>query len=393
MLQSLQLEDFKSFHDEKILLSRLTLLIGANASGKSNIFDAIRFLQGVGLGLPFADVLRGRWEGGRELWPGIRGGAAEIARSGADLFGIASGWVIDGVQFEHHLECTVAGVPRLVRERLHSPDLANVGFDAHPVSRENHAELVAGSGINVVPSSSSVLGHYIAMAQQGLPAAVPKLLEAMRGPIFLDISPPRMRDYVSKSSTQLGVHGDNLSAIVWQICQDPEGKTNLLDWISELVAPQLADIDFVETDLGDVMVVMVEQDGTRISARSLSDGTLRFLGELTALLTAPKDSVVLVEEIENGLHPARAHLLVELLSGLTSERGIQVIATTHSPGVLAALVDTDPEMARHTVVCGRIPGSSGTITRPLGELPHYEEVLARRGIEHLFTTRWMERAL
>ena len=137
----------------------------------------------------------------------------------------------------------------------------------------------------------------------------------------------------------------------------------------------------------------MERDGARISARSLSDGTLRFLGELTALLTAPPGSLILIEEIENGLHPARVHLLVELLTGLTAERNVQVLATTHSPAVLGALVNADPELAKAALIFGRVPDEPGTVVRRLGDLPHFEEVAQRRGIEHLFTTQWLERAL
>lgn len=219
------------------------------------------------------------------------------------------------------------------------------------------------------------------------------MLATLSSAFFLDISPRRMRDYAPKSSTQLGSEGQNVSAAVWQLCQTEGRKQDLLDWMSELCAPELSDIDFVETELGDVMLVLIEKDGARISARSLSDGTLRFLGELTALLTAPRGSLILIEEIENGLHPARIHLLVELLTGLTAEREVQILATTHSPAVLGALADADPELAKATLVFGRTPDEPGTVARRLGDLPRFDEVVQRRGIEHLFTTQWLERAL
>ena len=52
---------------------------------------------------------------------------------------------------------------------------------------------------------------------------------------------------------------------------------------------------------------------TEIDARSMSDGTLRFLAILTALLTRPEGSQIVIEEIDNGLHPSRAALLVKIL--------------------------------------------------------------------------------
>jgi AAA domain, putative AbiEii toxin, Type IV TA system/RecF/RecN/SMC N terminal domain len=365
MLLALTLENFKSFrHAELELSPRLTLLVGANASGKSNVFDAIRFLQGLALGMSPADVLRGRWEGGREVWPGIRGGVGEITKHGEPQLRIRSRWSRDSVSYDHDIAYTT------------NPRLGITVEHAGP------------TGSPIYGGDDRGMLGYVEKDN-----ALAPLADAIRSTFFLDLNPRRMRDYVPKTSTQLGAEGQNLSAAVWQLCQDTGRKQDLLDWMSELCAPALADIDFVETELGDVMLVLVEQDGARVSARSLSDGTLRFLGELTALLTAPRGSLILIEEIENGLHPARIHLLVELLTGLTAERDVQILATTHSPAVLGALADTDLELAKAALVFGRVPNEPGTVARRLGDLPHFDEVVQRRGIEHLFTTQWLERAL
>ncbi|MCK6516968.1 AAA family ATPase [Myxococcota bacterium] len=61
MLTSLHLKGFKSFDDERMALGGLTVLVGANASGKSNVLDAIRLLQGLALGKPVSTAIRGEW--------------------------------------------------------------------------------------------------------------------------------------------------------------------------------------------------------------------------------------------------------------------------------------------------------------------------------------------
>jgi predicted ATPase len=216
------------------------------------------------------------------------------------------------------------------------------------------------------------------------------VIERMRATTLFDIRPSRMRQYVPTAASVLGVNGENASAVLWRLCQDPERKQEVLDWLSELCAPELVDIRFSETDLNEVLLVLVEKDGTSISARGLSDGTLRFLGLLLALLTAQAGSILLLEEIENGLHPARIHLLIELLERVTKENGVQVIATTHSPVVLGALAR---ETLGNTIVFGRHPDRPGSIMKRLADLPQFDEIVVRRGIEHLFTTKWLERAL
>ncbi len=51
-----------------------TVLIGANASGKSNIRDAFRFLNGIGRDYPLVEILGEKYVGGIRIWNGIRGG-------------------------------------------------------------------------------------------------------------------------------------------------------------------------------------------------------------------------------------------------------------------------------------------------------------------------------
>ncbi len=406
MLTELILQRFKSFDKQTVNLGPVTMLVGANASGKSNFLDAIRFLQGVSLGLPIADVLRGRWEAGRELWPGIRGGIAEAVRSGEGDFCIVSTWTIEGMVLWYGIRCSTEPEPAVVHETLqlldpltHLFDTAapSLGSNIGPSPGGSLRATLRGKGNGPDPSlecssTRSLLGqiqpdermHPTVM--QGIAA----IRKALSSSLFLDIMPSRMRDYVPASIPTLGANGQNLSAVLHRYCQDEEQKKDLIDWISELCAPAIVDIAFTETDLRDVLLALVEKDGTRISARSMSDGTLRFLGELTALLTSEKGAVLLMEEIENGLHPARVHLLVEILESVTKGGARQVIATTHSPLVLQAL---SPEALGDTIVFGRHEDQPGTQMKRLADLPSFEDVLARRGIEHLFTTKWLERAL
>lgn len=60
MLTALRLRNFKNFADETLRMGPFTVLVGANASGKSNIRDALRLLHGVGRGYWLADIIGGR---------------------------------------------------------------------------------------------------------------------------------------------------------------------------------------------------------------------------------------------------------------------------------------------------------------------------------------------
>ena len=88
MITSLHLKQFKNFKDATLRLGSFTVLIGANASGKSNIRDAFLFLHGIGRGYSLAEILGEKYVGGERVWGGIRGGIREVAYWGLNDFAL-----------------------------------------------------------------------------------------------------------------------------------------------------------------------------------------------------------------------------------------------------------------------------------------------------------------
>jgi predicted ATPase len=401
MLRSIRLRNFKSFADAEAPLGPLTLLVGANASGKSNLLEALRFLNGVvTTTLPIDQILQGGFAWQRAAWPGIRGGVHEAIRNGAEAFTVETSCrALSNEELRYAISCSVAPSPRVLSESLRRTSAAAPVFEVRKGSPGLPGEsMLMWTGESGAPRSAqfderrTMLGRQMQLSDLG--EADRDLLEHMRGVLsrmtLLDLLPAAMRAYVPQEMWELGDSGENLSAVLFRLCEDPERKQGLVDWLVELCAPELADLDFSTTDEGEVMVRLVEKDGIRVSARSLSDSTLRFLGEIVALRTAPEGSTLLMEELGNGLHPRRMHLLVEYLEAITEERDLQVIATTHSPLVLQAL---GPEARADAIVLGRVPERPGTVMRRLGDLPGFDEIVERRGIEYLYTTGWLEQAL
>lgn len=74
-----------------------------------------------------------------------------------------------------------------------------------------------------------------------------------------------------------------------------------------------------------------------VDARGMSDGTLRFIAIVVALLTVAPYSLLLIEEVDNGLHPSRAKELVDMLKDLSRQRQVDVLCTTHNPVLLDEL--------------------------------------------------------
>lgn len=90
MITSLRLTNFKNFADETLRMGPLTVIVGANASGKSNIRDAFRLLHGIGRGYRLADIIGGRFgAGGQVEWDPIRGATDELTRIGQTQFDLS----------------------------------------------------------------------------------------------------------------------------------------------------------------------------------------------------------------------------------------------------------------------------------------------------------------
>jgi len=132
------------------------------------------------------------------------------------------------------------------------------------------------------------------------------------------------------------------------------------------------------------------QHPTKVDARAMSDGTLRFLAILTALLTLPERSQLLIEEVDNGLHPSRSDMLIRMLLAVGAERHIDVLASTHNPALLNRL---GPDMVPFVVVAHRDPQtgfSDLTLLEDVGNLP---KLMASGPLGELTASGALERSL
>jgi predicted ATPase len=127
-----------------------------------------------------------------------------------------------------------------------------------------------------------------------------------------------------------------------------------------------------------------------VDARGMSDGTLRLIAILTALLTAKEGATLVIEEIDNGLHPSRAGLLVDLLKKIGTERKIDIICTTHNPALLDAF---GLSMLPFIALVYRDPGNGTSQIKNLDEIEHYERIITKGTLGDLITKGRFESAL
>ena len=111
---------------------------------------------------------------------------------------------------------------------------------------------------------------------------------------------------------------------------------------------------------------------------------------LAALLSEQPARLYFFEEIDNGIHPSRINLLIDMIERQTARGEMQVITTTHSPELLSMM--NDITFKNTSVVC-RLEDTNDAIIRPVAGLPKAKELKESQGLGRLLAGGWMENAL
>jgi hypothetical protein len=404
LIDTLTIKGFKSFEHIQLELGALNFFVGTNSSGKSNLFDALRVLQGIGYGLRVDEIFNGKPKSGNgEVWEPIRGGAANA--------GLLK-W--DAEKKEH--------VSRLVTIEVHGHSATgyfNYSITLSPRRGTVRRERLSVYGGGMVFSSEGVENsldgpafsveygragrgrhpHYQfdkgkPVLTQIVPRCSPRQADHLRALIALlsncqrlDPFPSLLREYsTGREVRRLGERGENFAALVKTILTDKATASAYRSWLERLTPRDLDDVVILEGALGEPLFAL-EHNGRKFAAPVLSDGTLRFAALTAAFFQPDMPQTLVLEEIENGIHPSRLRLLVELLRTRSSEEGPQVMASTHSPVIVDWLT---PEDLRHCFLCRHDEESGVSSVRSVSSLPRFIELAGRQPASELFIEGWME---
>ncbi len=415
MIKSLRLERFKNFRDATLQLGPLTVVVGTNASGKSNLRDGFRFLHGMSRGYSLAEIIGEKYvEGGILQWKGIRGGTREVALYGEKDFGLTTEAEIEAGSplfpsiAKHFIQVGVGEPvtpPYVTRESFRWA--WNTLFDSHdeydPPEQEGHPYIFvrltkAGYGNRKLGKrlrfldNQSVLSQFrdrkeVNKSHRDSANAFLSSLESMR---FLDLSPEAMKLPSVPGQTILGDRGENLSSVLYSICRDSQAKQAVTQWVRELTPLDVVDFDFVPDQTGRILLTLIEANGERTSAYSASDGTLRFLTLIAALMGPDTARFYFLEEIDNGIHPTRLFLLLQLIEQCAEERSIQIVTTTHSPQLLAMLSE---KARKHVSLVYRAQGTTEARIVPVSQIPQAETLFQSQNLGRLLESGWLEDAV
>jgi predicted ATPase len=409
MITKIRIRDFKNFQDTNLTVGPFTVVVGTNASGKSNIRDLFRFLHGIGRGYPLAEIIGGRYGvGGQSEWAQMRGAASEIVRFGQNSFHVDVHFRAGQRDGRYHIQVEKSehghGGFRVASETLSSR--WEVIYTSHPGDGDpvNDQDDESYLALRMAKAESQKkFGHKL-LARPDQPALsqigdfrnatrahkdrAQELLDIFAGIRFLDLTPDLIRKPAFPGQTVLGDSGENLPTVLEAICAAPERNAVLMEWIRELTPMDVTDFEFPHDPVtGLVQLALKESNGNAVSAYSASDGALRFLAMLAALLGSHPARLYFLEEIDNGIHPTRLKLLLDLIERQTAKGGIQVVTTTHSPDLLSMVNDTT---FASTSVVFRPPHSDGAIISRVADLPQAAELRATQGLGRLHASGWME---
>lgn len=327
--------DFKGFAEAELDLDRtpVTVLVGRNGSGKSNAIEGVALLGALARGVELNEITD-LGEGGRHE---LRGGLEDAIRFGQTSFSLGAD-LSDGRRYHLTVTHRVSdgllqdGAP-VVDSRIRQP--AAVTF---------WEEELHQGGVQVASTKNRQANAHTVRA--GLPVV-----------IVVDPVPSLMRSPEPLRVVPLARTGKNLSAVLYCLkVGSEEDQATLARLVSLLCDLPEEPFDAIEFDemrtpeglVTDVRLRFVSNKGTQVDARLLSDGTLRALAILTALETAPEGTIVVVEELDNAIHPSRIKRLLKASWETAERRKLKVLVTTHDTALLDAMT---PEQMEGVVLC------------------------------------------
>ncbi len=408
MLTEFTLANFKSYRKSSLRLGSLTLLIGANASGKSNVLEGLRFLCWLANGHQLNTI-----QSAINVDQAVRGRVEDLCYRGESSFTI--GCHIESAEWSQ-LETTIQvinGEMKIVAEKIFNSTSETELYEMKKTSQIHlDNDFAKGNFVDVILKQRQNLtvicrNQMAIFSQLDNPLLVDGKYEDHRKSVaeivceyqnilknihFLDAIPSKMRNYSYKSDRNLLEDGTNLSGVLFDLCNNrPGNKQEILNFIQSLPEQAIDELDFLFGPRDEVMVRLSETFGhTRhnYEAALLSDGTLRVLAIAAAMLSATEGSLIVIEEIDNGVHPSRVKSLITSIQEIAKRRNLQVLISTHNP----ALMDAIPDAAFGDVVfCYRDTSMGDSRLIRLGDLDEFPGLISQGSLGQLVTKGVVDR--
>jgi predicted ATPase len=392
MLTRLKVSGFKNLVDVDVQFGAFTCIAGGNGVGKSNLFDAIKFLSALASS-SLVDAARSVRDASSSI-SDIRGLFHCVGDTYADRMEFEVEMIVPQDGIEHEMDPPIPASQQRLRYSLHlgyfpepleqmrsplkilkeelvSISLLELGFpysaewckaifSETSIEQSNQFIFTYDEGVTFFTTTGLPLHKGTAQMTRTVLSEANDIsthlksarleMESWR---LLQFAPAALRKPDEwLAPTELGADGSHLPATLYRIAQNQNSGQRAEDskvyWeMANLLATLINDVAQVWVDRDDkreILTLMVRQrNGSVYPAKALSDGTLRFLALAALALDFQAEGVFCIEEPENGIHPERIPKILNLLQDMAvdTQDAIgpdnplrQVIISTHSPAVV-----------------------------------------------------------
>jgi predicted ATPase len=379
-LYSVRLANFKSIRDSRsIYLTPLTVLIGANGSGKSSLVEGL---------LTFKVMAEQGLDAAMQLWRGVEHAChhdastpsvcrARGARKWAMSFEI--GGRSNGQIFRTHTDLQPSqnhDTIRIWRDVWRPP-----GGKTQKYLCSDAIKSAGGSVLELAkqidPGFPSMASKYAADLRDRPMMSKTNLTTRWQ---FLHLVPERIMPPVPRSKTSgrvvLSPTGENLAEYIEEIRKMDLSAFEAIQEAMKTILPYASDVRSEAASLVEKTLYLALNDRSLTPSQGrqsgpipgwmMSTGTLRALAILAVLRHPEPPTLLVVEEIENSLDPRTLALLMDEIRRAVRNRRTQIILTTHSPLLL------DMVLLKHIVFVDR-PGDKPPRFRRLDESKQVKE--------------------
>lgn len=307
MIKKLQVKNYKSLKNVEIELDKFNVLIGPNASGKSNILDVLVFLSDLAKS-NVVDAIRTRGNFEHIIFGG-----------GGQSFEISLVFSLDNKLFSYII--CINNRNGVLEEKL------TVGNETVIERNETKGKLLRNDGA-LIPWQGSYNETALHQSNDEYFPLIQKAHDYLVScKAYQIVSRDTRNEFPASRSFELDRSGSNLAQVLVSLHNE---RPKLFNLIEEVLKQGILEVDELITPLteqGKTFIAIREKGfNKKFDYYQLSDGTIRLLAYITAM-TLPESNVICFEEPENFMHPRLLQLLVEILK--KSDK--QIILSTHSP--------------------------------------------------------------